>query len=66
MSNLIKKQQVLDVAGKFVELAADVKDANAFEHVQTQLAQYRLGLFRIVVVGEVKKGKSSFINALLG
>jgi tRNA U34 5-carboxymethylaminomethyl modifying GTPase MnmE/TrmE len=66
MSNLIKKQQVLDVAGKFVELAADVKDSSAVEHVQTQLAQYRLGLFRIVVVGEVKKGKSSFINALLG
>ncbi|NLF99794.1 MAG: hypothetical protein GX565_06545 [Lentisphaerae bacterium] len=66
MPNLIKKQQVLDVAGKFIELAADVKDVNAFEHVQTQLAQYRLGLFRIVVVGEVKKGKSSFINALLG
>jgi hypothetical protein len=25
-----------------------------------------LGLFRLVVVGEIKKGKSSFINALLG
>lgn len=66
MTNLVKKQQVLDVAGQFVKLAADVKDSSAFEHVQTQLAQYRLGLFRIVVVGEVKKGKSSFINALLG
>ena len=43
-----------------------MKDVNAIEHVQTQIAQYRLGLFRIVVVGEVKKGKSSFINALLG
>jgi hypothetical protein len=25
-----------------------------------------LGLFRLIVVGEIKKGKSSFINALLG
>ncbi len=66
MANLITKDKVLDVAAKFIELAGDVKDASAIEHVQTQLAQYRLGLFRIVVVGEVKKGKSSFINALLG
>lgn len=66
MANLITKDKVLDVAAKFIELAGDVKDASAIEHVQTQIAQYRLGLFRIVVVGEVKKGKSSFINALLG
>ena len=66
MANLITKEQVLDVAAKFIELAGDVKDFSAIEHVQTQIAQYRLGLFRIVIVGEVKKGKSSFINALLG
>jgi hypothetical protein len=36
---------------------------------QDFLAQARLtglGLFRVVVMGEIKKGKSSFINALLG
>lgn len=66
MSILISKDKVLDAAAKFVDLAAEVKDASAVEHIETQLAQYRLGLFRIVVVGEVKKGKSSFINALLG
>ncbi|MEI6166480.1 MAG: dynamin family protein [bacterium] len=65
MANLITKDQVLDVATKFIGLAGDVKDTAAIEHVQAQIAQYRLGLFRIVVVGEVKKGKSSFINALL-
>ena len=66
MPNLLKKEQVIDAASKFIELAAETKDASALGHIQSQLAQYRLGLFRIVVVGEVKKGKSSFINALLG
>ena len=27
---------------------------------------WKTGLFRIVVMGDIKKGKSSFINALLG
>jgi len=66
MSTLISKEKVLDAAAKFIELTAEIKDEGAAEHIQTQLVQYRLGLFRIVVVGEVKKGKSSFINALLG
>lgn len=29
-------------------------------------SRLQLGLFRLVVMGEIKKGKSSFINALLG
>ena len=35
------------------------------EWVKT-IALWKTGLFRIVVMGEIKKGKSSFINALLG
>ena len=31
-----------------------------------KIALWKTGLFRIVVMGEIKKGKSSFINALLG
>ena len=31
-----------------------------------KIALWKSGLFRIVVMGEIKKGKSSFINALLG
>ncbi len=31
-----------------------------------KVALWKSGLFRIVVMGEIKKGKSSFINALLG
>lgn len=33
---------------------------------ESQIQTLSLGLFRLVVMGEVKKGKSSFINALLG
>lgn len=32
----------------------------------SQLKAWGAGIFRLVVVGEIKKGKSSFINALLG
>ena len=31
-----------------------------------KLKQWSAGIFRVVVMGEIKKGKSSFINALLG
>ncbi len=30
------------------------------------MQRFELGLFRLVVMGEIKKGKSSFVNALLG
>lgn len=35
-------------------------------HYLNKLAEFEKGLFNIVVLGEVKKGKSSFVNALLG
>lgn len=35
-------------------------------HYMSKLDEFEKGLFNIVVLGEVKKGKSSFINALLG
>ena len=38
------------------------KDEDYNQHVH----QFSLGLFTLVVMGEIKKGKSSFINALLG
>lgn len=36
------------------------------EEFMQKLNQWSTGMFRIVVMGEIKKGKSSFINALLG
>ena len=62
----LTKESALHVAGKFIELAAELKDEGAQQRLEPRLQQLRLGLFRLVVVGEIKKGKSSFINALLG
>ncbi len=36
------------------------------EDFTTQIKRFGAGIFRLVVMGEIKKGKSSFINALLG
>ena len=36
------------------------------ESFEKQIKMWGTGLFRIVVMGEIKKGKSSFINAFLG
>lgn len=62
----LSKEQVLQVGGQFLELAAELKEEKAIERTQSELRDYRLGLFRLVVIGEVKKGKSRFINSLLG
>ena len=56
IATLMKEASLLD------EQVTGAKDA-AFE---SQIAPVALGLFRLVVMGEIKKGKSSFINALLG
>lgn len=66
MSKPNSKEQVLAVTSKFVELAKSTGKSQAVEAIMLYLNRYRLGLFRLVVVGEIKKGKSSFINALLG
>ena len=36
------------------------------EALTRKIAFWKTGMFRIVVMGEIKKGKSSFVNALLG
>jgi len=44
------------------EIEGRTKDEQYFANIQP----VALGLFRLVVMGEIKKGKSSFINALCG
>ena len=56
----------LRVADEFLALAAERNVESAPESIRAQLEEYKAGVFRLVVVGEIKKGKSSFINALLG
>jgi GTP-binding protein EngB required for normal cell division len=62
------KRRVVDLTKKYVGLSADTpaemeKRAARMRPLIDRLAS---GVFRLVVMGEVKKGKSTFINALLG
>ena len=47
-------------------LALQLKQSDLLQPLKLDLERFELGLFRLVVMGEIKKGKSSFINALLG
>ncbi|MFO1430511.1 MAG: dynamin family protein [Candidatus Competibacteraceae bacterium] len=66
VGNVLVKERVLQVVQEFLTLTKKLNEPRAAERIQAPLEQYRLGLFRLVVIGEIKKGKSSFINALLG
>jgi GTPase SAR1 family protein len=39
---------------------------SGIDQMQASVDRLNMGVFRLVVMGEIKKGKSSFINALLG
>lgn len=66
VGNVLVKERVLQVVQEFLTLTTKLNEPRAAERIQAPLEQYRLGLFRLVVIGEIKKGKSSFINALMG
>ena len=48
------------------QLEAELKKTVPDQEFIDKIRMWSAGLFRLVVMGEVKKGKSSFINALLG
>ena len=70
MEKQMNKQITLDSFCRgvedIVELNAKLTGAKASDELKKKLAIWKKGLFRVVVMGECKKGKSSFINALLG
>jgi len=53
-------------ARSFAGFARELGETEAAAHVEDALARTESGLFRLVVAGEVKKGKSSLVNTLLG
>ncbi|MBL6459380.1 dynamin family protein [Belnapia sp. T6] len=55
-----------EVAAAFGRLANELGNQDAVSRIAPLLERYNLGLFRLVIAGEIKKGKSSIINALLG
>jgi signal recognition particle receptor subunit beta len=48
------------------ELARAEQRQALVSQLEPVMQRFKLGLFRLVVMGEIKKGKSSFVNALLG
>ena len=52
--------------GRFRGLAEAQQRKELISDLIPVLDRFDLGIFRLVVMGEIKKGKSSFINALLG
>lgn len=59
-------EETVNALGALVSLEAKVAKRPIDAEFVNQLKLLSTGLFRIVVMGEIKKGKSSFINALLG
>ena len=51
---------------KAAQLEAELTKTKIDENLIAQLKMWGAGIFRLVVMGEIKKGKSSFINAMLG
>ena len=51
---------------KFRGLAEAESRNDLISDLTPVMERFDLGIFRLVVMGEIKKGKSSFINALLG
>ncbi|MDB6034018.1 MAG: hypothetical protein JWM16_4356 [Verrucomicrobiales bacterium] len=51
---------------QFRSLAESQKRTELIADLVPVMERFTLGIFRLVVMGEIKKGKSSFINALLG
>lgn len=59
-------QQLAASIIKAAELNAKLTGSKISPVFLNQIKTWGAGIFRIVVMGEIKKGKSSFINALLG
>ena len=60
------KQNVVTAWDNLQEIAKVENHEDLIEGVHAAVQQMKRGIFRLVVMGEIKKGKSSFINALLG
>ena len=51
---------------RLAQIEAKIKNSPVDQDFLANAKLTGLGIFRLVVMGEIKKGKSSFINALIG
>jgi GTPase SAR1 family protein len=65
--SLNAKQQILNIAQAHLAIEVDpAQQAEREKRIEPLIKALSANVFRLVVMGEVKKGKSSFINSLLG
>ena len=65
LSSQIKKQ-LIDLCEKTLSYAQTKEFPDATKDIEFSLGNLRNEIYDVVVCGEVKKGKSSFINAIIG
>lgn len=61
-----ESMQIESTISKLADIGSIIGQSEAVEKLHKLNANFQKGIFRIVVIGEIKKGKSSFINSLLG
>lgn len=60
------KEQLIELCTKAISYAQGEEFPNGTKDIEFSLSNLRNDIFDVVVCGEVKKGKSSFINAVIG
>ncbi len=60
------KDNVIDIFDNYKTKRGDLDDGNNIKFLESRIESLRKGKFTLAVAGEVKAGKSTFINALLG
>ncbi len=65
--SLTAKQQILKITHAHLAIEVDpAQQSEREQRIEPLIKALSANVFRLVVMGEVKKGKSSFINSLLG
>jgi predicted GTPase len=60
------KENVIDLFNNYINKRGDINDGIDIKYLESRVESLKKGKFMLAVAGEVKAGKSTFINALLG
>ena len=61
-----RRDNVIDIFGHYKNQRGDLNDGVDIEYLGRRIASLKENKFMLAVAGEVKAGKSTFINAFLG